>query len=147
MRTTLLLTILISMLLGIAGGPADSAAAPARVPGQRWDSYVGKYPSDLLKGVPSLKPRLRALLGANYSLFMERLQVETPIEKVEGALVGRGCMAHSCGVEESILAINLADGKLHCAILSDKFGGKFRVFSEDKEHVPAGLTKAMEEPR
>jgi hypothetical protein len=147
MRNALLSIMVVPLLLSLAVTHSRSVASPARVPEQRWDSYVGKYPSDLLKGVPSLKPRLRTLLGANYSMFMERLQVERPIEKVEGALVGRGCMAHSCGVEEAIMAINLADGKLHCAILSDKFGGKFKVFSEDSDHVPAGLTKAMEQPK
>jgi len=110
---------------------------------QRLESYVGKYPSDLLRGVPSLKTRLRTLLGRNYALFMERLQTEMPIENDAGALVARGCMAHSCGVEEAVMVINLANGKLHCAILSDKFGGKFKVFSEDSAHIPGALTRAI----
>jgi hypothetical protein len=110
---------------------------------QRLGSYVGKNPSDLLRGVPSLKTRLRTLLGRNYALFMERLQTEMPIENDAGALVARGCMAHSCGVEEAVMVINLADGKLHCAILSDKFGGKFKVFSEDSAHIPGALTRAI----
>jgi hypothetical protein len=41
------------------------------------------------------------------------------------------------------MVINLADGKLHCAILSDKFGGKFKVFSEDSAHIPGALTRAI----
>jgi hypothetical protein len=123
-------------------------SAPAKTPGlnpepQRLESYVGKYPSDLFRGVPSLKTRLRTLLGRNYALFMGRLQTEMPIENDAGALVARGCMAHSCGVEEAVLVINLADGKLHCAILSEKFGGKFKVFSEDSAHIPGALTRAI----
>ncbi len=110
---------------------------------QRLEAYVGKYPSDLLRGVPSLKTRLRTLLGRNYALFMERLQTEIPIENDAGALVARGCMAHSCGVEEAVMVINLADRKLHCAILSEKFGGKFKVFSEDSAHIPGALTRAI----
>jgi hypothetical protein len=60
-------------------------------------------------------------------------------------LVARGCMAHSCGEEEALLVINLADGKLHCAILSEKFGRKFKVFSEDKEHIPEVFNRATKE--
>jgi|ERR1700720_662980 hypothetical protein len=120
-----------------------AAAGTPGVNPQRLESYVGKYPSDLFRGVPSLKPRLRTLLGRNYALFMERLQTEMPIENDAGALVARGCMAHSCGVEEAVLVINLADGKLHCAILSEKFGGKFKVFSEDSAHIPGALTRAI----
>src|SRR5713101_5470133 len=120
------------------------ASVTATTPGvrpepQRLESYVGKYPSDLLRGVPSLKTRLRTLLGRNYALFMERQQTEMPIENDAGALVARGCMAHSCGVEEAVMVINLADGKLHCAILSDTFGGKFKVLSEDSAHIPGAL--------
>ena len=104
-------------------------------------SYVGKYPSELFRRVPSLKTRLRSLLGANYSVFMQRLQTEMPIEADGGAIVGHGCMAHSCGSEEAVFVIS--ENKLHVAILSDKFGGKYRVFSEDKAKVPDALNRAM----
>jgi hypothetical protein len=75
---------------------------------------------------------------------MARLQVEMPIENIDGALVARGCMAHSCGIEEAMLAINLADGKLHCGILSDKYGHKVKIFSEDKAHIPTALQRMGE---
>jgi hypothetical protein len=117
----------------------------ASVERQSLESYVGKYPSELFKSEPGLKRRVKTLLGPNYSFFMARLQVEMPIENIEGTLLARGCMAHSCGIEEAILAIGLNDGKLHAAILSKKFGGKFRLFSEDKGHVPAALRRAIEQ--
>ena len=142
--------LLIIMLLFMVGGSLENTAKAnslhlAKTAPQNLAAYVGKYPSDLLKGVPSLKRRLRVLLGANYSIFMERLQTEMPIENVDGVLVARGCMAHSCGEEEAVLVINLADGKLHCAILSEKFGGKFKVFSEDKAHIPGALDRVIKE--
>lgn len=142
-----LITVMLLFMIGGYLDLANSASKPllAAAAPQNLAAYAGKYPSELFKGVPSLKRRLRVLLGANYSLFMERLQTETPIENVDGALVGRGCMAHSCGEEEAVLVINLADGKLHCAILSGRFGGKFKVFSEDKAHVPEALGRAMKE--
>jgi hypothetical protein len=145
MRKAMIITLLLvfSTALGMTG--TARAVHPAKPEPQNLRSYVGKYPSQLLRGVPSLKQRLKVLLGANYSLFMERLQTEMPIEDVDGALVGRGCMAHSCGEEEAVMVINLADGKLHCAILSAKFGGKFKVFSEDKAHIPAALNRTVQE--
>ncbi len=112
---------------------------------QRLQSYVGKYPSDLFKAEPAIKKRLKSLLGTNYSFFMNRMETEMPIENDQGALVVRGCMAHNCGIEEAVMVINLADGKLHCAIKSSKFGGKFKVFSEDKAHTPPALNRAMQQ--
>jgi len=107
----------------------------------RFDKYVGKYPSGLLKGEPDVKRRLQTLLGANYSLFMERLQVESPIENVKGVLVAKGCMAHGCGVEEAVLLIDLSGGKFHCAIRSDSYSGKVKTFSEDPAHLPSAALK------
>jgi hypothetical protein len=137
-----------ALMLAVFMMSAVITSAPAMTPRvnpepQRLEAYVGKYPSDLFRGVPSLKTRLRTLLGRNYALFMQRLQTEMPIENDAGALVARGCMAHSCGAEEAVLVINLANGKLHCAILSEKFGGKFKVFSEDSAHIPGALTRAI----
>ena len=102
--------------------------------------YAGQYPTALFRGVPSLRTRLRALLGANYRSFFDRLQTEMPIENDGGALVVRGCMAHSCGLEEAILVINLDDGTLHCAI---RFNSKFRTFSENRASTPPALGRAM----
>jgi hypothetical protein len=106
--------------------------------------YVGKYPSALFKGVPRLRTRLRALLGANYKMFFDRLQTEMPIENDGGVLIARGCMAHECTIEESILAIDLKADKLHVAIKSADFRGRFRTWSESGGSVPAALTRAMQ---
>lgn len=139
----LTLLLLILAALGLGTRAVESAAT---YEAQGLESYVGKYPSELLKGEPAIRRRLRTLLGANYAFFMDRLQTEMPIESDDGALVARGCMAHSCGIEESVMVIKLDDGKIHCAILSAKYGGKFRVFSEDKAHVPPALNRAMKQP-
>ena len=115
---------------------------------QRQDNlgkYVGLYPDDLFKGEPGLTRRLRTFLGRNYSMFKGRLQTQMPIEDYDSALVLRGCMAHACGFEEAILVIGV-DGKLHVAIKSEKFGGKFRIFSQDRAHVPEALNRAIREP-
>ena len=136
--------LFVSLFIVVTIGVISSFPVHARQT-QKLENYVGKYPSELFKAVPSLTRRLRTLLGQNYAFFMNRIQTEVPIEKDEGALVVRGCMAHQCTVEEAVLVINLADGKLHCAILSDKYGKKYRIFSEDKAHIPAALKRATQQ--
>ncbi len=106
--------------------------------------YAGKYPSALFKGVPLLKTRLRTLLGSNYKMFFDRLQTEMSIENDGGVLIARGCMAHECTIEESILAIDLKAGKLHVAIKSAEFRGRFKTWSENGSSVPAALRRAMQ---
>ena len=105
------------------------------------EKYVGKYPSELFRGVPAIRTRLRELLGASYQAFNERMQVETPIEKDDDTLVMRGCMAHSCTIEEAILAIDLNDGKLYVALRTD--GTFSKTFPANRALLPEALKKAM----
>ena len=126
-------TLIIDILTGDSSGRRSGGD-------QNLARYVGQYPSDLFRGAPNLKTRLHTLLDANYRSFFDRLQTEMPIENDGGALVVRGCMAHSCGIEEAILVINLDDGTLHCAI---RFNSKFRTFSENRASIPAALNRAM----
>ena len=145
MRKLVVITLSL-MIIGVAQAASDSTVASLlKTEPQNLESYVGKYPSEMFKAVPSLKGRLRRLLGSDYTFFMNRLQVEMPIEKDGDAIVAQGCMAHSCGLEEALMVVNLADGKLHCAILSAKFGGKYKLFSEDKSHLPPAFTRAMKQ--
>jgi hypothetical protein len=105
------------------------------------ESYVGKYPSDLFKDIPSLKTRLRTLLGPNYNAFLGRIQTQVPIEDDHGVLVVRGCKAHDCTVEEAILVIKLDDETLHCAIMRNS---KWKTYTRSST-VPPALTRAMKQ--
>jgi hypothetical protein len=106
-----------------------------------YEKYVGKYPSELFRGVPAVKTRLRQLLGTNYQAFIDRMQVETPITKDDDTIVMRGCMAHLCTIDEAILVIDLNDGSQYVAL---KFDSKFRpVFAEDKSQIPESMRRAM----
>jgi len=122
--------------IDITTGQSESGADLAR--------YAGKYPSELFRNEPELKTRLRDLLGANYGSFMSRLQTEMPIERDGNVLIGRGCMAHQCTIEESILAIDLSGGTPYVAIKSTRYGGGFKIFAEDKNRVPEALRRAMQ---
>lgn len=107
------------------------------------EKYAGKYPSELFRRVPAIKTRLRQLLGANYKAFNDRLQVEVPFEKDGDVLITRGCMAHSCTIEEALLAIDLNDGKLYVAL---RFNSKFtKTFPSNRSQLPDALKRAMEQ--
>lgn len=107
--------------------------------------YVGKYPYEMFKKEEGLKQRLRNLLGANYKLFMDRWDVAGEIEKHGDVLFAEGCMAHSCTVEESLLAIDTSRGIIYCAIMSDSLGGKFKTFSEANGSPPPVMKDRMKE--
>jgi len=106
--------------------------------------YVGKYPSELFRREPGLKTRIRRLLGVTYQNFFDRLQTEMPIENDGGVLIIHGCMAHECTIEDSILAIDLGADKLHVAIKSADYRGKFKTWSEGGAAIPAALRRAMQ---
>lgn len=91
-----------------------------------------------------MKARLKTLLGGNYQDFMDRMAVQTPIEKVDGTIFLHGCMAHACTFEEAAMAITLPDQKLHCATLSKPLDGKpvVKVFNENNTPEPASLKRA-----
>ena len=105
------------------------------------ESYVGKYPSELFRRVPSLKTRLRSLLGTNYRAFFDRLQVEMPITRDGNSLVARGCKAHQCTIEEAIMVIDLLDGQPYVAI---KFDSRTRTFPAGNSRIPPTLKTAMD---
>lgn len=130
-----------SFVLKIEILPAGQASGASTSDLER---FAGQYPSALFKGVPSLKTRLRQILGVNYKSFFDRLQVEMPIERDGNTLVARGCMAHQCTIEEAILVIDLADGEPYCAIKSTKYGGGFKNFAKDKTRVPDALRRVMQ---
>jgi hypothetical protein len=107
--------------------------------------YVGKYAGDMFKKEAGLKQRLTNLLGSNYQLFMERWDVTGPIEDDGGILFAEGCMAHACGSEESLLAIDTSKGIIYCAVLSDSFGGKIKTFYESNSSVPTVMKDKIQE--
>src|SRR5882724_6935228 len=111
----------------------------------RWWLRFCRAVSRLLRrrtsNVTLVSTRLRQLLGTNYRDFTDRMQVETPIEKDGDTIVMRGCMAHSCTIEEAILVIDLNDGTPYVAL---KFNSKFRpIFAADRSLIPQSLRRAM----
>lgn len=140
-----LIIIIAVLAITAVAGSMTFVGSVSTAPPQNLRSYVDKYPSALLKGVPSLRTRMKKVLGSNYTLFMSRMQTEMPIEEVEGCLVVVGCMAHSCGSEDAVMVIDLQTNRLHCAIRSDKYNGGYKIFSEDRKNIPHALYRTMEQ--
>lgn len=135
------------LMLSVLSGGNPVPAAPGAA-GQRFEKYVNKYPSELLRAEPDVKRRMQTLLGTNYGFFMERLQTEGQFENMKGILTARTCKAHWCDSELAFIFINLSDGKIHCAIRSESYrtSNKIKTFSEDPAHFPsAALTQALDQ--
>ena len=105
------------------------------------ETYAGKYPDELFRDVPAVKTRVRQLLGANYKAFTDRMQVETPFDKDGDLLITRGCMAHSCGSEDAILAIETDDGRVYVALKVNSRISK--TFPANQSLLPDALRRAM----
>lgn len=113
---------------------------------RRLHQYTGQYANDMFKNEAGLRERLKSLLGRNYQLFMERWDVTAPIEDDGRILFAEGCMAHACGSEESLLAIDTSRGIISCAILSDEsLGGKFKTYSEGNSSLPPVMKNKIQE--
>lgn len=117
------------------------ANASTRSAATDYSKYVGKYPSEMFAKEPALKTKLRTLLGTSYKAFFDRMQTEMPIEKDGDAVVARGCMAHSCTIEEAILVI-----QNQTPYVALKMNSKFsKTFPADRSKLPEALKRAMEQ--
>lgn len=141
MKKVLSLAALI-MLLGDV--TAYDQSAKSRQPSPRipnLENYAGRDLNDLLRDEPSVKRRLNALLGKNHRLFMNNLTVAATLENRHGFLMMHGIAPHRGGEEEAIFLMSISSQRIHCAVLSRRFGGKYKVFSEDTSGVPSSLIK------
>jgi len=123
-----------------------SFAQTASISTQNLQSFVGKYPEDLFKSVPGIIGPMKALLGADYKSFQDRIEVQDPISNVQNHLLLHGCMAHSCGNDEAALVIDLTTGKLSAVTLAkDTKAMPIKVYGEDKKTPSAALQSMLEE--
>jgi hypothetical protein len=136
-----LIGVFATALICAVPGAATTRHVSARNTATDYSQYVGKYPSDMFKKEPTLKTKLRTLLGTSYQAFFDRMQTQVPIEKDGEAIVARGCAAHECTVEEAILVIQ--NGTLYVALrMESKFS---KTFPADRSKLPEALKRAMEQ--
>lgn len=132
-------------LLGIlAISTAAAAAQAARRPAlpRNLPAYVGEYPDKLMK-VPSVKSRLKTLLGKRYSDFDGSISVQHTITTEGDFLFASGCMAHACTINEAAFVIDLKNKRIHAVIYERDAPAKF--FNEDKAATPQILLDWVKE--
>lgn len=140
-RRPYLIGLVVTTLICAVAGANPTRTISARSVPTDYFQYVGKYPSEMFKKEPALKTKLRTLLGVSYKAFFDRMQTEMPIEKDGDAIVARGCMAHSCTVEEAILVVQ---GQTPYVAL--RVNSKFsKTFPADRSKLPEALKRAMEQ--
>ena len=118
----------------VKGGANDTEAS---IPD--YQAYIGTDLNDLLREVPDIRRRLRKLLGRNYQLFMKNLSVSSNLQDEQGFLKMHGLAPHMGTVEEAVFLLSFTTGKLYCAILSERFGNKYKLFSEDPSSAPTAI--------
>jgi hypothetical protein len=80
----------------------------------------GEYPfkSDLFKSEP-MKGRLEKLLAHKYMDFIQRMEVQMPVEIQDDLAIMRGLMTHGSGTEEAILVVDIPKNLMWLAILQN----------------------------
>ncbi len=104
--------------------------------------YVDEYPVELMK-VPSVKSRLKTLLGRRYSDFVISIDVQHTITKEGDFLFASGCMAHACTINEAAFVIDLKNKRIHAVIYEQDAAPRF--FNEDKAATPQLLLDWVKE--
>lgn len=115
-----------------------SAAAQPKKPAlpTNMAKYIDEYPVKLMK-VPSVKARLKTLLGKKYSTFDLYIAVQAPTKQVGDFLIASGCLPHACTISQSAFAIDLKNKRIHAVIYEkDKLP---KYYNEDKAATPQVL--------
>ena len=136
------LSILLGLTIILSGAAmAQNVAKHPALPGNLM-KYIDEYPVELMK-VPSVKARLKTLLGKRYADFDISIAVQSPITKVGDFLFASGCMPHVCTINEAAFVIDLKNKRIHAAIYEKDTRTKF--FNEDKAPTPQILLDWVEE--
>ncbi|MDT5062668.1 MAG: hypothetical protein QOH63_3127 [Acidobacteriota bacterium] len=94
---------------------------------------VGQDSDNLLKN-PSIKARMKKLLGNKYDSFMESFETLNPITREGHFLFSSGCLIHACTHLESAIAVNLTNNTIHAAIFRQD--EKIKYFNEGGKATP-----------
>jgi hypothetical protein len=102
----------------IAPSPKPSSATPGLISFLK--KSVGKYPYDikLLENV-ELRPRLKKLLGKDFSAMEGYFDVQAPLEIVDDVLMTTGCEAHNCGANQYLLFVDLKNDNINVFHVTD----------------------------
>jgi hypothetical protein len=90
--------------------------------------------SDSLLKNPSIKARMKKLLGNKYGSFIESFETLNPVTKEGHFLFSSGCLIHACTHLESAIAVNLTNNTIHAAIFRQD--EKTKYFNEGGKATP-----------
>lgn len=93
--------------------------------------YAGDYKSYEVLEDKKLKPILKKILGKEYQHFINNLDVIGSVDLVSGGIALEGNASHMGGEEMAKLDVNLYNGVVTAAILSN---GKIDVYTDRKDY-------------
>lgn len=82
-------------------------------------SLAGKPSIDLVL-LPAVSSQVAEILGRQQAAYERYFASSSPVEELDGWIVGKGCIADACGSQEGIVAVELATGKAHLAVYFDR---------------------------
>ena len=117
---------------------SDEPSRPAPAP-QLSDlsKYLVEHPWDLFKD-PLVEAKFKKLLGSEYDLFLENLQVAGPVQLLDGFYTGQGCKPHQCGSDASAFTIHKETGAIAVTMLVDSDKPKL-IGANSVKDLPAPL--------
>jgi hypothetical protein len=117
---------------------ANLSNGPASVTYLR--KHIGDWPSSLFNTQP-LERRMRALLGPEYSRFIQNMGTSSPLAEDHGILYTSGNAPHQGGMEGAVLLIDDRQNRIEAIILHD--GKSVRAWAEGNRAIiipPAAQT-------
>lgn len=92
----------------------------------------GKYPyeTNLFENEP-MKTRLETIMGGKYIDFLQRMEVETPIQVNGDIVFMSGFMKHSGGEEEAAIVVDVKQNLIWTLILEN--GKDMNIFKDDRD--------------
>lgn len=100
-------------------------------------SMGGMYPFDAIDH-PVLATLLRDVLGDQYNIFRDRMQVGSGLRRDGDLLIGEGCKAHFCGSDNASFAVDVRTHRIVAKMVID--GQKPLLFGIQKaEQFPPAM--------
>jgi hypothetical protein len=100
--------------------------------------FIGTYAYEAVLEDPAVSTALRDLAGDDVDIIVRNLQVQGPIDFIDGHLVLRGLAPHQGGSEEATVWVKIYDGTVRAALLH---AGTMSLFARDSRYnyVPREL--------
>lgn len=100
--------------------------------------HVGKPALDLVLET-EVNRRLREALRANMSEFENFFSESTPVQELDGLVMGEGCVKGACEMNKAMAVVDTATGEVFAAVLLG--GSDVRYLGIEEEKVPAAVKK------